>query len=226
MNDLASFIPNHDPLLPSQGDTEDAGPWIMTASGRAYHFLTPSPAEIEIRDIAAHLARLARFNGATRGFYSVAQHSVQVADLLPMTHDGALQLYGLLHDAHEAYLGDSTTPLKKARRALAGVKPDEADPDTRLAQRCQRTIHEALGLPEPDAEEQRLVREADFLAFAIERRDLMPSPRPGVPDWDVNLPDTRGHKLIRQLAWDMAEDVFMQKWRLLEDRRRRAKAVA
>ncbi|QEX18533.1 hypothetical protein FRZ44_38400 [Hypericibacter terrae] len=215
---IQNFVPNHEPLLPSNGDMESTGPWIMTAGGRAYHFLTPSPAEIDILDIANHLAKICRFNGACRGFYSVAQHSVLVSDLLPPTPDGLLQIHGLLHDAHEFAVGDSTTPLKKARRFLLGAGPDQADPDTIMAQSCQRAIIQALGLPEPDEAQARQIREADFLAFAIERRDLMPKPRAGVPDWDVKLPDTKGYYRIYPQPWDLASRIFRRRFDVLAAR--------
>lgn len=224
--EIESFVPQHEPLLPSQGDNGAAGPWIMTAGGRAYHFLTPSPAEIDIHDIANHLAKICRFNGACRGFYSVAQHSVLVSDLLPPTPDGLLQIHGLLHDAHEFAVGDSTTPLKKARRFLLGAGPDQADPDTIMAQSCQRAIVQALGLPEPDEAQARQIREADFLAFAIERRDLMPKPRAGVPDWDVQLPDTKGYSWIIGQSWDIARDIFLDRYMRLSDRFRIAQSGA
>lgn len=83
-------------------------PWIETASGLHYHFLSPQLDEITIEDIAMALANKCRFSGHTQ-FYSVAEHSVCVAYRLPPT----LRLAGLLHDAAEAYLGDIPSPLKQ-----------------------------------------------------------------------------------------------------------------
>lgn len=61
-----------------------------------------------IEDIAFRLSFINRFNGSV-GAYSVAQHSVLVAQQLPPEH----QLSGLLHDVSEAYIGDITRPLKR-----------------------------------------------------------------------------------------------------------------
>lgn len=61
----------------------------------------------DIQHIAFRLSHINRFNGSV-GAYSVAQHSVLVAEVLP----DHLKLAGLLHDVSEAYIGDITRPLK------------------------------------------------------------------------------------------------------------------
>lgn len=80
-------------------------------------FVTPlelAPDDIDIQDIQHALSNICRFNGHCREFYSVAQHSVHVSELLARNGYGVpCQLVGLLHDASEAYLGDIIRPLKK-----------------------------------------------------------------------------------------------------------------
>lgn len=70
--------------------------------------------DINIQDIAHALARICRFNGHIKGYYSVAQHCIWVSDSLKKLGASAqTQMCGLLHDASEAYLGDIPTPIKK-----------------------------------------------------------------------------------------------------------------
>lgn len=85
------------------------GDWMQTATGKQFWPLDPRPEEVDIVDIAHGLAHICRYGGHCARFYSVAEHSVYVSQALPP----ALRLYGLLHDASEAYLGDVIRPLKR-----------------------------------------------------------------------------------------------------------------
>lgn len=93
--------------------------WILTQSGQQFDLLRPTASMIKPVDIAHALSRLCRFNGHTRAHYSVAQHSLIVASLVPVEH----QLVALLHDAPEAYIGDMTRPLK-AEAELAALREE------------------------------------------------------------------------------------------------------
>ena len=93
--------------------------WQRMLSGRRLDLLDPSPLDIEIEDIAHGLARVARWNGQTRGphAFSVAQHSVLVAYFVaehwPQATPADL-LGALLHDAPEYVIGDMISPFKTA----------------------------------------------------------------------------------------------------------------
>lgn len=49
--------------------------WILTSTGKRFDLFEPDADMIDPRDISHSLAHLCRFNGHTREFYSVAQHS-------------------------------------------------------------------------------------------------------------------------------------------------------
>lgn len=84
------------------------GDWMQTATGKAFWPADPRPDEVCIHDIGHALANICRYGGHCREFYSVAQHSVLVCRALPPKW----QLWGLLHDASEAYVADVPRPLK------------------------------------------------------------------------------------------------------------------
>lgn len=72
-----------------------------------------SDEDIRLEDIATSLSRLARYNGHGRYFYSVAEHSVMLANHAQFTlEDLDLARCLLMHDATEAYMGDVIYHLK------------------------------------------------------------------------------------------------------------------
>lgn len=81
---------------------------LYTFTGGLIAPFNPVPEQIVIEDIARGLANRARWGGQTRDYYSVAEHSVMVA--CQCSDD--FRLWGLLHDAAEAYLGDIPEPIK------------------------------------------------------------------------------------------------------------------
>jgi 5'-deoxynucleotidase YfbR-like HD superfamily hydrolase len=88
-------------------------------SGRRLDLLDPSPLDIEIEDIAHGLARVARWNGQTRGdhTFSVAEHSLLVEEIagdLDPSLSREDRLAALLHDAAEYVIGDLISPFKAA----------------------------------------------------------------------------------------------------------------
>ena len=97
----------------------DSRAWQRMLSGRRLDILDPSPLDVELSDIAHGLARVARWNGQTRGDYpfSVAQHSVLVLEIFRARSPNAgprADLYALLHDAPEYVMGDIISPFKAA----------------------------------------------------------------------------------------------------------------
>jgi 5'-deoxynucleotidase YfbR-like HD superfamily hydrolase len=131
---------------------------IRTASGGDFPLLDPDQAVIDVADIAHALAMICRFGGHCQRFYSVAEHSVHVSHLVPPQH----ALWGLLHDAAEAYLGDVPTPLK------------EVMPDFRVHEgRLMAAIARKFSLPSKAPPE---VKDADDRMFDAEWLVLMKGP--------------------------------------------------
>lgn len=87
--------------------------YIETYTNRRFHFLDPQPEEISIIDIARALSMSCRYTGHVNNFYSVAEHSVILADYVyQTTKDPEQALSALMHDASEAYLTDVPAPIK------------------------------------------------------------------------------------------------------------------
>lgn len=134
--------------------------WIQTFTGRRFHPLTPRAEDVCIEDIAHALANQCRFSGHVRHFYSVAQHSVLVSDNCPPED----RLWGLLHDAAEAYLVDLPRPVKQGLRANHIMLFDNLESSI-MSCVCAR-----FQLPHTQPES---VDKADVLLLATEARDLM-----------------------------------------------------
>src|SRR5215470_11026771 len=142
--------------------------WQRMLSGRRLDLLDPSPLDIEIEDIAHGLARVARWNGQTKGehAFSVAQHSILVeaiaAALKPQLSD-KLRLAALLHDAPEYVIGDLISPFK----AAMGLNYKSFE------ERILHAVHIRFGLPPTlSFNMTQLVKKADKIAAYHEATEL------------------------------------------------------
>ncbi len=109
--------------------------WMETYTGQKFHLDNEelNPDEIHLEDIAYSLSMQCRYTGHTRGFYSVAEHSIHITDQLKLRGESlAVQFTGLLHDAAEAYIGDLARPVKVM---LPAFKALEDRIDVALAKR-------------------------------------------------------------------------------------------
>lgn len=181
---------------PFQGEGISSGfdpneAWIQTHSGRRFNPTKPYPDAIVIQDIAHSLSMQCRFTGHCRKFYSVAQHSVLVSYIC----DSQDALWGLLHDASEAYLVDVPRPIKRSGKIQGYIEFEKA---------MQEAVCVRFGLSifEPPS-----VKRADTMLLATEARDLM---SPLHPDW-VNMVEPLPFKIE---AWDQqhAKDMFMKRF--------------
>jgi hypothetical protein len=167
-----------------------ANEWIQTYTGKKFSLTRPRPDDVEIKDIAHALSLQARFNGHTTRFYSVAQHCVLVAHACPTR-----PMWGLLHDAAEAYTGDLVRPLKKL------LCPAIASIDRGIIEAVARRFGLPLGF-----ERSEEVHRADFLLLATEKRDLLPHDI----DWGYELPEPVSNKPIWPVGSDEAQRLFLE----------------
>ncbi len=151
--------------------------WILTADGRdqpisGYKLFAAKAPSIEV--IAHSLAQINRYTGHASRPYSVAEHSLLVADILAaMGLDHHAQRAGLMHDGHECMCGDAASPVK----VVVGLAWAECENPLALLVRTTyglRSAHTAHG---------KAVRLADLMALATERRDLLPFDRQRNAAW-------------------------------------------
>jgi uncharacterized protein len=142
--------------------------WQRMLSGRRLDLIDPSPLDVEIGDIAHGLARVARWNGQTRGpeIFSVAQHSLLVEALFAageVESSPSERLVALLHDAPEYVIGDMISPFKAA---IGG--------DYKLVEaRLKRAVLIRFGLTaEPRDDLDRRIKVADRASAYLEATAL------------------------------------------------------
>jgi hypothetical protein len=177
-------------------------PAVSTRSGRRVALLNPSPAQIVIGDIAHGLAHQCRFNGQTNKFYSVAQHSVLVASILPRE----LRLAGLLHDAIEAYLGDVVQPLKDLLPEYQAIEENFC-----------KVLGVRFGV---NLQHNDDIHHADLVVLATERRDLMPM---DMADWSSIAGITPMSRTIKPMSPDAAAAQFMEMFFTLTNQKKTIK---
>ena len=171
--------------------------YISTFKGNRFFPSEPRIDGIDIEDIAHGLAYQCRFNGQTRAFYSVAQHSLMVASLLPQP----LHRAALLHDAAEAYLGDMVKPLKLLLPDFSRIEAGVTD-----------LIAAAFGV---DFSDHDRIKQADLVALATEKRDLMPN---SAEPWSYLAGIAPLPESIDPWPPHVAKTAFLQAWRRLEGR--------
>jgi len=175
-------------------------PWIQLADGRPFEPSNPKPEDISIEVIAKALSHICRFGGHTNRFYSVAEHSIHVANLLP----DELKIYGLLHDAHEAYTGygDICSPVKPTSLGVVERIIDLAIARAFNLEAYKFYIDE--------------VKQADLKMLHTEKVGIL---QPCDRDWDLELPAPELRLRLDKLNGDpvVAETNFLNLWRNLRN---------
>ena len=169
--------------------SEYEGGWITTFTGKKFHYKKPALREIDIRDIAHHLSLLCRFTGACREFYSVGEHSIRVAHIVP----DKLKLSALLHDAAEAYIGDISRPVKYSHKL----------------EETEFTISSLIDIKYKTNSLHPVIKEADSVLLSTEARDLGLA---YLNDW-AKLPEPL-EGIIEPLPSKIVERAFLARFEL------------
>jgi len=188
--------------------------WQRMLSGRRLDLLDPSPLDIEIVDIAHGLARVARWNGQTRGahIFSVAQHTLLVEAVMREQTpriDVRIRLAALLHDAPEYVIGDMISPFK----AVLGGDYKAVE------KRLLAAIHIRFGLPPALSPElARQIKEADRGAAYLEATELAGFAQAEAKRLfgrDPGLPPATRRDYLTPWTAAKAEKRFLERFRIL-----------
>lgn len=157
------------------------GDWIQTYTGKKFYPLDPRPEDVNIEDIAHSLSLQCRFMGHCDHFYSVAQHSINVAEFVArcyhkndifwqehlldyaeekISYDDMV-CHALLHDASESYLMDVPRPIKPH---LINYKEIE--------EKVMDVISERFELPKLGPEHKSFLKSVDYLMMMVEHKEL------------------------------------------------------
>lgn len=174
------------------------GDWMQTYTGKAFWPLDPRPEEIDILDIAHALSLTCRYGGHCKKFYSVAEHSLLVSQVCEhLYNDKQIILWGLLHDACEAYISDIPRPLKYQ---LAQYLKIEFLVDF--------AIMEKFGI-----DRDKVIRKVKFVDNSLlefERKQLMSKPP---MSWNINAFDIATELIsINCYPPEEAEELFLKRF--------------
>jgi len=165
-------------------------PIITLCDRTSFRLDEPETQRFDVVVIAHALSKLCRFTGHISGtsIYSVAQHSVLCSYLVPAEHT----LDALMHDAHEAYVGDMSAPLKL-------LCPDYCRVERRVEIACRRSF----GLADTKSE---VVAEADHRMFKSEYAAYLTS--------EVGIQVGRRYGLNSIRAWlpEIAKSRFLERF--------------
>jgi 5'-deoxynucleotidase YfbR-like HD superfamily hydrolase len=208
--------------------------FIRTFTGRKFWPLDPHADEIDVQDIAHSLSLQCRWTGHTYCHYSIAEHSLRVSLLAQQMAISAkpfgysvpaserskqidfareVALWGLLHDASEAYLCDLPSPLKHVPEFGGLYKSYERRLMECVAERFDLLPH----MP-------TLVKDADKVLLNTEARDLMDVEDAHADEWRVSGERQAG--TIYPLDPQQAEVFFMRRFDALTKARDAARIAA
>jgi uncharacterized protein len=172
--------------------------WTQTRYGKAFDLLNPDPALVDFDEIALTLAHLNRYAGNFEKAISVGQHTLIACDAA----DEADKPHVLIHDAHEAFIGDIPTPAAQALAAYAQRRGGEgwgvivSNAIAHLKHDLDVSIHAAAGLSVPAPALRQRIRAADLRALQTERRDFLAKClRSWAPEVEAHAPLTKVYRM-------------------------------
>lgn len=167
------------------------------------------PRDIGAAPLADALAKINRFNGRTPQPWSVAAHSVLVSQLVSPAARG----WALLHDAHEAFIGDITTPSldllceqsKPVGAAVIrnAVREAKAAIDLRIARHWQVELGREIGVEVARAD--RIACQAEMFVFFVSDIAVRPEDHDDMERAIGNLRALEGAH-----DWQRAKELWLQ----------------
>ena len=145
--------------------------WIEIGDGTPFYFTDPRPGSLSAETIATALARICRYGGHTKRFYSVAEHCILMADFVATQEWATPQdvLMALHHDDTEVIIGDLPRPIKAT---MPEFKKAEMVLDRFIAQEFD--LHREF---------PSWLKEYDTRILVNERAEIM---RPSSNDWGTD----------------------------------------
>lgn len=181
--------------------------WLLSSTGREYPLGAHqgSATAPSLTEIGWSLAHINRYTGHARRAYSVAEHSLLVADIAHAQGASKIaELVCLMHDAHECIVGDMASPVKE----MVGPAWDDFE------RTHQARLLDAYNLTEHFHTRRSFVKHCDLIALATERRDLLPhhaahntpwpaidTPGAEIPPWPDAALMQPGHVLPTPAQW-------------------------
>jgi 5'-deoxynucleotidase YfbR-like HD superfamily hydrolase len=181
--------------------------WMQSLTGGSINLVDPVPTEVNFREIVDTLAQINRYCGAALKPVSVALHTMIAFDAA----EPDVKPWVLLHDAHEARIGDITTPMQKAMIEIAamaiGGRTIMRNVLTEIKRRHDIAIYAAAELALPTDAQKEAIKRADIIAMQTERRDfLSPCAKAWAPEVEALAPLRKVYRL--RAAADVADDLY------------------
>lgn len=179
--------------------------WIQTYSTNKFDFEDIKQESISLICIANALAQIPRFNGHLKRPYSVAQHSLTTAAVLRKDGESKkVALQGLMHDAHEAYVGDMSRPFKLWLKEVHNV------PIGKIILPIKKAISKRFDIDIVDY--PSIIDDVDDACCRTEAETLFERP---VDNWTKNIPTVLKDKPKKILGVKDAKDLFISTFKRL-----------